>query len=790
MSADLKVGDRFLDRFRVEHLAAEGGMASIYAATDEQTGHRVALKVLYPYYSDNAIIRTRFFEEGRIQQQLRHPNIIRVFAMQDIPTLAILMEFVEGPTLDDFLASHGPLNTEEVIDVIIPVMSAVGFAHSQGVIHRDLKPSNILLPNADLKHPKVLDFGVAKIKGGRHDLTATGTTVGTLHYMSPEQIVGSKSIDGRADIYSIGVMMYKLVTGEVPFNAPTEFALMMAQVEAAPLPPSKLRANVHPQLERVILKAMEKKAQDRFQTIRDFTQALLDLRLNAQSTVGDTMSARISSELLNFAIGANEIAVDRSADDNLGITDRIEAVSAPLDQATAEIEATLKIDRRPMASATPRPLVESTTELSNSSIVRISGSSMMLNDDSATASMTGLRDRLAGEDATRLTPPGELRNLISAAEARDFSTEKTMETREAPVRTAMPNPQNSRREGSGRVPAPLDLLEVPTQQTPLYPAPEQTRPSKPSALVKNRGSEPPPLESEEVDTVSVVRPVNVETVRRAEGARSGVVTMDPHADSRDLTAPQLSREQLRAFLPQELGGDVPRQPSGRHGAERPNDARQDSGRQPVERQPSGRQPAVDELRTSGQGSAFHPQAGAPAQPSGPKMVLGKQYADTDENTREKPAHLKGSIPPPQYSPQQRSGYQPSPSSMPGSMPAQMPHQPAPMPGTQDDGRIQQRVARNVGPTVPANEMPQLPASALPSPPQQGMRPAQMQPPLSAPAPGSAPRPGQNPSPHQGLQAPSAQPEQAPEVNKTWLVLGLVALLVILLAAIAVVGGVL
>lgn len=738
MSADLKVGDRFLDRFRVEHLAAEGGMASIYAATDEQTGHRVALKVLYPYYSDNAIIRTRFLEEGRIQQLLRHPNIIRVFAIQDVPTLAILMEFVEGPTLDDFLASHGPLNTEEVIDVIIPVMSAVGFAHGQGVIHRDLKPSNILLPDADLRRPKVLDFGVAKIKGGRHDLTATGTTVGTLHYMSPEQIVGSKSIDGRADIYSIGVMMYKLVTGEVPFNAPTEFALMMAQVEAAPLPPSKLRASVHPQLERVILKAMEKKAQDRFQTIRDFTQALLDLRLNAQSTVGDTMSARISSELLNFAIGADEIAVDRSADDIFGITDRLEPVSAPLDQATAEIEATLKIERRPMPPKTAQPLVERTTELSNSSIVRISEQGLVLNDDQVdTASMTGLRDRLAGEDSTKLTSPAELRDLISKAEARDFSAEKTVETREAPVRTAMPpadvrSREGSDRQDSGMVPSPLDLLDVPTQQTPTYPA-NQTRPSKPSALVKNRGETSPPSGSEEVDTVSVARPVQVEQAGRVEGARSGIVTMDPNADSMDLTAPQLSREQLRSFLPPELGGSgVQRQPSGR---------------QPVERQPSGRQPI------EGAGSGYQ---AAPAQPSGPKMVLGKQYADTDENTREKPAHLKGSIPPPQFggagSPQ-RSGYQAAPVEEP---------------------RAPQRVVQNVGPTVPAENMPRLPKDVA-------MQGGGMQPKLSAqPVASAAPVPQRS--------VPAVEPP-APEVNKTWLVLGLAALLVILLAAIVVVSGV-
>ncbi len=729
MSVDLKSGDRVLDRFRVEFLAAEGGMASIYAATDELTNHRVALKVLYPYYSDNAIIRARFVEEGRIQQQLRHPNIIRVFQIQDVPFLAILMEFVEGPTLDDFLATNGPLSSAQIVDVYIPMMSAVGFAHSQGVIHRDIKPSNILLPDGDLQAPKVLDFGVAKIKGGRHDLTATGTTVGTLHYMSPEQIVGSKSIDGRADIYSLGVMMYKLVTGEVPFNAPTEFALMMAQVEAPPLPPSRIQPGLDLALEKIILKAMEKKPQDRFHTIRDFTQALLDLRVGNKgnkSTVADTVNGRISSELLSFAINADEIAVDRTSDDTFGRTDRIENLAGlPMDQATMEIEATLKIERNPQP--------DMTSELSNSAIVRISNASLALSDENLeTEAIPGLKERLQNEDVTRMAPSKEIQELIQSSQSQEalaaqFQGRQTIERQPSgrqpleqhssgrqPIERQPSGRQQIEREPSGRQPLerqpsgrqpsgrqpsgrnPIAHGENLDQNTYELPAqnPGALRPSGLHQRGVPMGNGTQPVEPEDFETVSIARPMKVDVLQppKVEALRHGVLIADAHLDSRDLTAPQMSREQLMSYLPS---------------------------------------PAVQP----------QPQPAQPAQPapraSGPKLVLGKDYADTSERTREKPAspqeqQLINSAPPPM-----RSGYQASPGN------------------PFEDGRQHQRVERNIGPTIPANEMQQMLSPSLPQPLSPALSPA--------PAP--------------------AQEEIAPEINKVWFLVLLVALGIIVLVAV-------
>ncbi len=328
-------------------------MARIYRAWDDVTQKDVAIKRLYPYFVGNEIVRKRFVSEGKIQQILAHPNIVTVFEIVEKPMLAIVMEFVQGETLDEHLARRGSLGEAEVLDILLPILSAIGFAHKRGIIHRDIKPSNILISKAPgVRNLKIMDFGVAKIKGKGTSLTATGTTVGTLHYMSPEQIVGSKNIDGRADIYSLGVTLYKLVTGEVPFNAPTEFALMMAQVEAAPLPPSKLNPNMSKDLERIILKAMAKKADDRFQTIREFTHALLQSNFSLADN-NETITDRVSLEVLQFAMDADQVGQDMTGEMGLApiaIQVDTQEQTQKIRQQKAEPEETMEISSAQLLS--------------------------------------------------------------------------------------------------------------------------------------------------------------------------------------------------------------------------------------------------------------------------------------------------------------------------------------------------------------------------------------------------------------------------------------------------------
>lgn len=308
----LKPGLMLKDRYRIEQPIADGGMASVYRGTDTMTGKVVAIKCLYEVYQDNAVVQARFVDEGRIQMLLKHPNILRVFELVEEPVLAFVMEYIEGGSLEDMLQQVGVIPQAQLLEFMVPVLSALGLAHSKGIIHRDLKPSNILMEELGYgRHrPKIMDFGVAKVSRNR-SLTATGTTVGTLHYMSPEQIVGSKRIDGRADIYSMGITLYKLATGEVPFNASTEFALMMAQVESLPRPPSQLRPqNISPELEHVILKSLQKKPQDRYQSIREFTEALVNIAPRAVG--GSTVTTQVPEHLLNYALMADGVAEDRT----------------------------------------------------------------------------------------------------------------------------------------------------------------------------------------------------------------------------------------------------------------------------------------------------------------------------------------------------------------------------------------------------------------------------------------------------------------------------------------------
>ncbi len=308
----LRVGLVLGGRYQIEELIAEGGMGSVYRARDLQLGTVVAVKSLYETYKDNEIVRARFVDEGRIQMMLDHPNILRVYALIESPVLAFVMEYVEGGTLEDMLVEQGVLSTGQVLSCMLPILSALGLAHSQGIIHRDLKPSNILMQRVGgaATRPKVMDFGVAKLNRAQ-SLTATGTTVGTLHYMSPEQIVGSKKIDGRADIYSLGISLYKLCTGEVPFNASTEFALMMAQVESPPRPPSQLNPKLDPRLEQIILRALQKKPNQRYQSIKEFTQALMLLAPSVKQAE-PTITELLPEEVLRYALMADEVAEDKT----------------------------------------------------------------------------------------------------------------------------------------------------------------------------------------------------------------------------------------------------------------------------------------------------------------------------------------------------------------------------------------------------------------------------------------------------------------------------------------------
>ena len=262
--------------YRFDRVIGEGGMGVVYRAYDEALDRPVALKCLHTNLAGDRDIRTRFAREARILSSYTHPNVVKVydFVEQDY-LLAMVMELVEGPSLVQYLAKwRGHMPLSEIGNLFQGVLDAVDAGHRQGVIHRDLKPDNILVTGSgDALRPKIVDFGIARILEGT-TYTMTGAFLGTCCYMSPEQVQQPQAADPRSDIYSLGVTLYQLCTGKVPFEG-NHFAVMMAHAHEPPVPPSQLRPGLPSELERLILDALAKDPSQRPQTCGVFRDRLL-----------------------------------------------------------------------------------------------------------------------------------------------------------------------------------------------------------------------------------------------------------------------------------------------------------------------------------------------------------------------------------------------------------------------------------------------------------------------------------------------------------------------------------
>ncbi|HVX39877.1 MAG TPA: protein kinase [Gemmatimonadaceae bacterium] len=270
-----RVHSALAPQYRIDDVIGRGGMSVVYRAHDVRLHRDVAIKVLPPELAHDASVRSRFTREAQTAAQLAHAHIVSIFDVGEVDGIAyFVMELVRGGTLADHLERHALRPVDEARRVLAAVADALAYAHLRGVIHRDVKPDNILI-DAQSARPMVTDFGIARAIEGGARLTQTGIAVGTPNYMSPEQAVGERAIDGRSDIYSLGIVGYQMLTGTLPFTANNAMALLLKQVNEAPRPILELRPETPRALAAAIERAIAKPPGERWPTASAFRDALL-----------------------------------------------------------------------------------------------------------------------------------------------------------------------------------------------------------------------------------------------------------------------------------------------------------------------------------------------------------------------------------------------------------------------------------------------------------------------------------------------------------------------------------
>jgi eukaryotic-like serine/threonine-protein kinase len=263
----------FSDRYELTHLIARGGMAEVYRARDRLLDRPVALKVLFPELSVDRAFVERFRREAQAAAKLSHPNIVPVFDWgEDAGSYFIVMEFVDGRPLSAVLRETGPLEPARAAGITTQVAAALASAHRHGVVHRDIKPGNVLITNDG--QVKVTDFGIARAVNTEESLTQTGAVMGTATYFSPEQAEGI-GVDARSDIYSLGVVLFEMLTGRPPFLGDTPVSVASKHVRDVPPMPRELLETVPVELEAVVMKAMAKQPEQRYQSAEEFRADLV-----------------------------------------------------------------------------------------------------------------------------------------------------------------------------------------------------------------------------------------------------------------------------------------------------------------------------------------------------------------------------------------------------------------------------------------------------------------------------------------------------------------------------------
>jgi len=266
---DTLINTLFDGRYRILRKLGSGGMANVYLAEDEELGRRVAIKILNDRYANDELFIERFRREAKSAAALSHPNIVSIYDRGEAEgTYYIAMEVIEGRSLKELILTRGPLPIGQAIAFTYEILDALRFAHRHGIIHRDVKPHNILIGGERLK---VTDFGIAR--AGASQMTEAGSIMGTAQYLSPEQARGAP-VTASSDLYSVGIVLYEMLTGKVPFSGDSAIEIAMKHLNELPKPPSKIRPEIPEDLDQVVLRALAKAPEDRYQTAEEFAEDL------------------------------------------------------------------------------------------------------------------------------------------------------------------------------------------------------------------------------------------------------------------------------------------------------------------------------------------------------------------------------------------------------------------------------------------------------------------------------------------------------------------------------------
>jgi beta-lactam-binding protein with PASTA domain/tRNA A-37 threonylcarbamoyl transferase component Bud32 len=301
--SDTLINTLFDGRYRIVRKLGSGGMANVYLAEDEDLGRRVAIKILNERYANDELFIERFRREAKSAAALSHPNIVSVYDRGEAEgTYYIAMEVIEGRSLKELIMTRGPLPIAQALAYTHEILEALRFAHRHGIIHRDIKPHNILIG----ERLKVTDFGIAR--AGASQMTEAGSIMGTAQYLSPEQARGAP-VTASSDLYSVGIVLYEMLTGKVPFNGDSAIEIAMKHLNDAPKPPSKIRPEIPPELDQVVLRALAKNPEDRYQSAEEFSEDLhrVEAGLPLAPGTAEAATALLTGVTVAAADGSTEV---------------------------------------------------------------------------------------------------------------------------------------------------------------------------------------------------------------------------------------------------------------------------------------------------------------------------------------------------------------------------------------------------------------------------------------------------------------------------------------------------